>query len=241
MEKENISRFLKGIELFKNLSDGELRDLAEGVREKRCVPGDLLFSENSPREDIFVIYEGEVELFKNDPYGIEVRLALLGKGDFIGEGIWEEDSLHSTSARAVGRTTLLDIHRDFFRTNPGTTLKILANITRVISGACATPTRGSSATPRSTVGQHAHGARPARDREVPRKRLRHQTLRAVENFNISVTLSFFPTLIQALAMVKEAAAEANFELGLLGPDSATPSPPAARSGTENITTSSWST
>ena len=41
-----------------------------------------------------------------------------------------------------------------------------------------------------------------------------QTLRALENFNISgVTLNFFPALIEALAMVKEAAALANH-----GPD-----------------------
>ncbi|MDD2196810.1 MAG: aspartate ammonia-lyase [Bacteroidales bacterium] len=42
-----------------------------------------------------------------------------------------------------------------------------------------------------------------------------QTLRAIENFNISgVTLNFFPSIIDGLAIVKEAAAEANFELGL---------------------------
>ncbi|HPD96199.1 MAG TPA: aspartate ammonia-lyase [Tenuifilaceae bacterium] len=43
-----------------------------------------------------------------------------------------------------------------------------------------------------------------------------QTLRAIENFNISgVTLNFFPDLIDGLAIVKQAAAEANFELGLI--------------------------
>ncbi|HNR42772.1 MAG TPA: aspartate ammonia-lyase [Bacteroidales bacterium] len=43
-----------------------------------------------------------------------------------------------------------------------------------------------------------------------------QTLRAAENFNITgVTLNFFPSIIEALSMVKEAAAKANFELGLL--------------------------
>src|SRR6056297_3459370 len=43
-----------------------------------------------------------------------------------------------------------------------------------------------------------------------------QTLRAMENFDISgVTLNFFPDLVESLAMVKMAAAKANFELGLL--------------------------
>ena len=45
-----------------------------------------------------------------------------------------------------------------------------------------------------------------------------QTMRAVDNFHISrVRLNFFPELIRALAEVKEAAARANRELGLLDP------------------------
>ncbi|WP_417015888.1 aspartate ammonia-lyase [Alistipes sp.] len=45
-----------------------------------------------------------------------------------------------------------------------------------------------------------------------------QTMRAVDNFHISrVRLNFFPELIRALAEVKEGAARANRELGLLDP------------------------
>ncbi len=45
-----------------------------------------------------------------------------------------------------------------------------------------------------------------------------QTARALENFNISrVQLHFFPELVNALAIVKEAAARANAKLGLLDP------------------------
>ncbi len=55
------------------------------------------------------------------------------------------------------------------------------------------------------------------DREVPVEYyFGIQTLRALENFHISrVRLSFFPEFIKALAMVKEAAACANRDLGLL--------------------------
>ncbi|MFW6276990.1 MAG: aspartate ammonia-lyase [Bacteroidota bacterium] len=46
-----------------------------------------------------------------------------------------------------------------------------------------------------------------------------QTLRAVENFNISnISINHFPFLIKALAQVKQAAAMANYELGLLPPN-----------------------
>jgi aspartate ammonia-lyase len=55
------------------------------------------------------------------------------------------------------------------------------------------------------------------ERDVPASALYGiQTLRAMENFAISgVELREFPTLIAAMAAVKEAAAEANRELGLL--------------------------
>ena len=60
------------------------------------------------------------------------------------------------------------------------------------------------------------------ERDVPRDALYGvQTLRAMENFAISgVELREFPTLISAIAAVKEAAAEANRDLGLLGDESA---------------------
>src|SRR5688500_20158690 len=60
------------------------------------------------------------------------------------------------------------------------------------------------------------------EREVPGTALYGvQTLRAMENFAISgVELHEFPTLIAATAAVKEAAAEANRELGLLDNETA---------------------
>jgi len=46
-----------------------------------------------------------------------------------------------------------------------------------------------------------------------------QTMRAMENFHISrVRLNMYPVFIKALAMVKQAAAEANCELGILKPE-----------------------
>src|SRR5688500_308770 len=79
---------------------------------------------------------------------------------------------------------------------------------------------------RSDPAQHHPATRRERDllgeREVPGTALYGvQTLRAIENFAISgVELREFPTLIAATAAVKEAAAEANRELGLLDSETA---------------------
>ena len=72
------------------------------------------------------------------------------------------------------------------------------------------------------------------DREVPADAYYGvHTLRAMENFPISGTpISAYPDLISALACVKQAAAQANGELGLLDAENRATrsSPPAARSG-----------
>jgi aspartate ammonia-lyase len=221
MEENTILLFLKDIELFRNLNDTELQKLAQSVREKKCLAGDMIFQENSLREDIYIIYEGEVELFTHNSYGVEVRLTLFGKGDFLGEGIWDPESTHSTSARALKTTVLFDVSKDFFSYSALTTLKILSNITRVISrrmrnvnnrmlNISAQYESGRTRVENDLLGQ----------REVPYESYYGiQTLRAMENFNISgITLNFFPSLIEGLSMVKESAAEANFELGLIDKD-----------------------
>ncbi len=58
------------------------------------------------------------------------------------------------------------------------------------------------------------------DREIPVEYyFGVQTLRAVENFNMSgVTLASYPNFIKSLAIVKEAAAKANCDLGILNKD-----------------------
>ena len=55
------------------------------------------------------------------------------------------------------------------------------------------------------------------EREVPAERyFGIQTLRAIENFNISgIPISHYPSLIRSLAYIKKAAALVNLELGLL--------------------------
>ncbi len=82
--------------------------------------------------------------------------------------------------------------------------------------------------PIATAGLQGDGApTPTRrehdllgERDVPQEALYGiQTLRAMENFVISgVELRAFPTLIAAIAAVKEATAEANRELGILDSD-----------------------
>lgn len=128
-----ISRFITDIELFKGLNAEEVEKVVASVEKRQYKPGDYLFQEQSPREAIFMIYDGEVELFKKSALGAETKLSYFSRLDFLGEGSLTEESPHSTSARAKQNTTVLILKKNFFEENGPTALKIFSNISRVIS------------------------------------------------------------------------------------------------------------
>lgn len=222
MDTGVIEIFLKEIELFKDLNDEERSIIASSVEVKSYKANTLVFTENNPRKSLFIIFDGEVELFKKTPFGEEKRLSLFSKYDFLGEGALMDDSPHSTSARALLNSTLLTISRpkflELFKDHAEAAVKILSRVAKVISRRMRqTNSRIVNVSAQYESGRTRHEHDLLGDREVPHEYLYGvQTLRAMENFNISgVTLAAYPAIIDAMAMVKIAAAKANYDLGLL--------------------------
>ncbi len=215
--------FINNIELFKGLNAAEIELIAAEAQLRIIRQGEHLFRENEARREIFLIADGKVELYKTSAFGDEQRITFFGRFDFLGEGSLMEDSPHSTSARAAEDSTILSLNKELFRASGSIALVILSNITKVVSRRM----RYANAKAMNLTAQYESGKTRLEhdllgDREVPYEYYYGiQTLRALENFNISgITLSFFPDFINALAMVKMAAAKANHELGQL-PDNLT--------------------
>lgn len=222
MNKTTLAQFLSKIELFKDLDNSELEILSEKVEEKKYKVGEAVFTELNPRKNLYLIYDGEIEIYKKTVFGEEKRLAYFRKFDFLGEGALMDDSPHSTSARALLNSTVFIISKIHFNeiiaSNPPLGAKILSRIARVISRRMQqTNTRMVNAAAQYQSGRTRKEHDLLGDRDVPFESYYGvQTLRALENFNISgVSLSAYPLIIEALAMVKMAAAKANYDLGLL--------------------------
>lgn len=222
MNKDVIKEFVKEIELFNDLNAEEIELLVENVEKKEYEKNSIIFAENTPRKSLYIIYEGEVELFKKTPFGEEKRLTFFSKYDFLGEGSFLDTSPHTTSARALLDTTLLTIDSDKFTKlveNHGSiAIKVYSHISKVMSRRM----KHTNARLINAGAQYESGrTRKEHDllgyRDVPNEYYYGiQTLRALENFNISgITLNFFPMIVEGLAMVKMAAAKANYDLGLL--------------------------
>jgi len=222
MNTQEIIKFLTKIELFYDYDEDELKLLADNVSVKTIEKDSLIFSENTPRKHMYMIYEGEVELFKTTTFGDEKRLSFFSQYDFLGEGSLIDDSPHSTSARALLNTTLVVVEcaklTELVKDKGMMAVKLYSRIARVISRRMRrTNTRAVN------IGAQYESGRTRKEhdligyRNVPEEKYYGiQTLRALENFNISgQIINTFPNIVSAFGMVKMAAAKANFEVGLL--------------------------
>ncbi len=216
---------LRRTQFLEGLTDSALHELAKIVAPATYEPQGVIFEEGSPREFLAIIVTGSVAIEKG-LNGRSVRLVTLGAGEALGEGLLLDELPHGTSARALQRTEAYlltaDQVRSMVKEHPTLYAALIGRAARSIAQRLA-------ATDATLVGHGRTlgftGATTRRehdllgDRDVSEEALYGvQTLRALENFPITgIALREFPVLIEALAAVKEAAALANAELGLLDP------------------------
>lgn len=222
MDTIKVAEFITEVRLFDSLNEHEIEILSNKFEVKSFKSKSLLFKEGSDRKSIFVILKGEVELFKITPFGEEKRLSFFQTYDFLGEGCLMDNSPHSTTARSMTDVTALVLAKEtmveIFTSQPELATKVYKYLARLV----ARRMNQANAHLINVGAQYVSGRTRSEhdllgDREVQAEAYYGvQTLRAMENFNISgVNLSYYPVFVQALAMVKKAAAKANNDLGLL--------------------------
>src|SRR3954470_962238 len=218
-----IREQLRTLSFVDGLTDTALHQLSHVLQPTEYACDELLYSRGDERKIMAIVVSGAVAIEK-PLNGRPIRVATLGTGEAVGEGLLLNDSTHGTSARALTDTSVLLLSRErvtqMIRETPTLYAALVGRAARAIS-------QRLSAVDATMVGRGralGFGGRHVRlehdllgDREVPDEALYGvQTLRALENFPITgVPLREFPSLIEALAAVKEAAALANAELGLL--------------------------
>ena len=219
----SIRDHLRALSFLEGLTDTAVHQLARLVQPVEFACDAPLFEEGQRRQLLALVVSGAVAIEKQEN-GRPMRLATLGPGEAVGEGLLLDDSTHGTSARAIVQTTCYVLTReqvdDMLNESPSLYAALVGRAARAIS-------QRLSAVDATLVGRGrtlGFGGTRTRlehdllgEREVPYDALYGvQTLRALENFPITgIPLREFPALVEALAAVKEAAALANAELGLM--------------------------
>jgi CRP-like cAMP-binding protein len=109
-----IYQLLKKVPIFSVLDDRELRELAALGQMRRFRKEELIFLQGDPGKHFFIILQGKVRIYLQDPRGREVILDVLGDEDFFGEMSLLDGKARSASAQAMAETRVFSIGHDEF-------------------------------------------------------------------------------------------------------------------------------
>lgn len=102
-----IARTIKQNELFQDLDHAEMESLLRLVRRLSYPEQAIIFEENSPRKGVYVIRQGDVELYRSGPLGSKQQLVILGPNQILSASALVEEKPHTSSANSLSPTELV--------------------------------------------------------------------------------------------------------------------------------------
>lgn len=103
------AKSLKSIPLFSEFSDETVTRLARSFETVEISLGNLFVKEGKDKQKFFIVASGQAEVINKGPHGEELRIALLGDGEYFGEADLLNDAASTVSVRAVTPTIFLSL------------------------------------------------------------------------------------------------------------------------------------
>ena len=131
-------RFLADSDLFVGLSDEQTERLAHLARRRDVAAGDVVVTEGSMGDSLFLLLSGELAVSTRDSRQKDVLLATLrDRGAFFGEMSIVDPAPRSAWVRAVAPSVVLEIDaaqlESFFDSFPEARVLVYRNIARVLA------------------------------------------------------------------------------------------------------------
>ncbi|MEQ8369401.1 MAG: cyclic nucleotide-binding domain-containing protein [Alphaproteobacteria bacterium] len=104
---------LRSIPLFQNMEPSKLKLLAFTAERLTFEPGQMLFRQGDPGDALYIVVEGEAEVFIDSADG-ELHLAEIGRNAPVGEMAIVGDVPRSASVRATSALVTLKISKELF-------------------------------------------------------------------------------------------------------------------------------
>lgn len=125
--------FLANIKMFELLNEDDRVALAKVVDEVNVPTGQALFQAGDPGDSLFIVREGQIELFIKDTTGQKILLHTAEPGDMFGELAMLDSGARTATALALTESVLLVLDRDdlimLFQRIPEAALHMLAALT----------------------------------------------------------------------------------------------------------------
>jgi CRP/FNR family cyclic AMP-dependent transcriptional regulator len=125
---------LKGVDLFSDLKEREIKSLAEFCVERLFEKGQVLVKQGDSGLGLYILVSGKVKIMKKTSTGEELEIAVLGSGDFFGEMTVLDSSPRSANVIALEDTSCLLLTAWEFKARleerPEIALKVLPVVVR---------------------------------------------------------------------------------------------------------------
>ena len=134
--KAQIRSVLKPLQIFSNLSEEALEELAGFLKEKSYKVGEYLYRQSTPRRAMFIVKSGKVEIVRGTG-DKQDQIAMITEGNFVGESAILDSTPHNSSCKAVEDTVAYELTNEaldeFFIANPKGGRYLLTEIARGIA------------------------------------------------------------------------------------------------------------
>ena len=74
-------------------------------------PGTIIFSQGNPADEVFYIHKGKVKIVVTSEHGKEAVVAVLGAGEFFGEGCLIAQPLRLATATALSECMVMQVEK----------------------------------------------------------------------------------------------------------------------------------
>lgn len=132
-----IETFLEESFLFAGLSDADREIVEEHMYETHLDAGEVLFSEGDQGDFLCYVVQGSLQILKNNHAGKAVELAVLQRGQLIGEMAIIEHATRFATVQALEETVLMVLTRKGFELllaqHPNIGVVILRSLARLMS------------------------------------------------------------------------------------------------------------
>ncbi len=104
--------YLSTIQIFRDLSMGELAEMDRQTTMATCEPGRIFYMPEDSGEVLFLLKAGRVQLYRMSPAGKKIVVATLGPGAVFGEMSIVGQGMHNTFAQAVDACMICVMSRE---------------------------------------------------------------------------------------------------------------------------------
>ncbi|MDX6530310.1 MAG: family transcriptional regulator, cyclic receptor protein [Blastocatellia bacterium] len=122
--------YLANIKMFELLNEDDRVALSKVVDELDVPEGHTLFQAGDPGDSLFIVQQGEIELFIKDTTGQKITLTTAEAGDMFGELAMLDTGPRTATALALSDSQVLVLDRDdlvmLFQRKPEAALHMLA-------------------------------------------------------------------------------------------------------------------